>query len=203
MATNVNTFNQDAFVTLYELWARKTPSYETHFEKEVIKPLCDFSKGTVGTSDAKGKILGAGYEVLIMAFFIGLYSNKTRPIDEYADIKDLGQQIQFWGNIDSKKGRKAYPRLREYIFIALVAKTPDINWYELDKGKWTTNEVVHLLMDTMEQYINYGLAYMYEKMKEDETYFINQDAFLNIFKDLTQPKVESEKIVSEDIPESL
>ena len=44
---------------------------------------------------------------------------------------------------------------------------------------------------------------MYEKMQEDETIFFNQDAFLNIFKDLTHPKAKSEKIISEDVPESL
>ena len=49
-----------------------------------------------------------------MAFFIGLYSKKKIPFDQYADIKDLGQPIQFWGNLDSKKGRRAYPRLKEY-----------------------------------------------------------------------------------------
>ena len=203
MAINEKFAGQDAFVTLYELWGRKTPSFETHYEKEVIKPLVDFGKGTNSLSDSRGKVLGAAYEVLIMAFFIGLYSKKMRPIDEYSDIKDIGQPIQFWGNIDSKKGRKAYPRLREYIFAALVARTPDINWYELDKGRWTPNETVHLLMDTMEQYINYGLFIMYEKMQEDETIFFNQDAFLNIFKDLTHPKAKSEKIISEDVPESL
>ena len=203
MAINEKFAGQDAFVTIYELWGRKTPSFEKHFETEVIKPLADFHIGTNSLSDSKGKMLGAAYEVLIMAFFIGLYSKKMCPLDEYTDIKDIGQPIQFWGNIDSKKGRKAYPRLREYIFVALVARTPDINWYELDKGRWTPNETVHLLMDTMEQYINYGLSVIYEKMKEDETIFFNQDAFLNLFKDLTHPKENKGKIVPEDIPESL
>ena len=192
---------KDAFVSLYELWGRKTPSYEKHYETEVIKLLTDFGKGTNETSDAKGKILGAGYEVLIMAFFIGLYSDIKRPIDEYTDIKDLGQPLQYWGNVDSKKGRKAYPRLREYIFIALVANTPDIDWLELDKGKWTPNETVSLLMDTMEQYINYGLSVILDKLEADETYFVNQDAFLNLFQELTAKKVVDNS--SDDVPESL
>ena len=138
-----------------------------------------------------------------MAFFIGLYSNKKIPFDQYADIKDLGQPIQFWGNLDSKKGQRAYPRLKEYIFVALVARTPEIDWIALDKGKWTINETVALLMSTMEEYINYGLAIIADKLKEDESYFYNKNSFIDIFKELTHPKVESEKIVSEDIPESL
>ena len=65
MAINDKFAGQDAFVTLYELWGRKTPSFETHFEKEVIKPLVDFGKGTNSLSDSRGKVLGAAYEVLI------------------------------------------------------------------------------------------------------------------------------------------
>ncbi len=195
-------YTKDIFESIYEIWSRKNPSYEKHYDNDIIKVLSDFSKGTNETSDAKGKILGAGYEVLIMAYFIGLYSNKKKPFGEFNDIKDLGQRIEFWGNIDSKKGRKAYPRLREYIFISLVAKTPDINWIELDKGNLTPNEVANLLMDTMEQYINYGLSFILEKMKDDEGYFYRKDSFLDIFKGLTRKKT-SPSTADDDIPDSL
>lgn len=201
MAIRNNKFDSERFVSLFGLWGRKNPSYEKHFEDEVIKKLCDFGKGTNETSDSKAKILGAGYEVLIMAFFIGLYSDKKLPLNEDMDIKDLGQPIQFWGNIDSKKGRRAYPKLREYMFIALVAKTPEIDWYELDKGRWTPSEAVNLLMMTMEEYINYGLSIIKDKMDEDETYFMNQNAFLNIIQDLTFPKTATTP--NDDQPEPL
>lgn len=194
--------NKEAFVGVYDLWARKNPSYEVHYEKEIIKPLTDFGKGTNDTSEARAKILGAGYEILIMAFFIGLYSNKKRPISEDESIKDLGQAIQFWGNLDSKKNRKAYPRLREYIFISLVARTPEIDWYKLDKGEWTINEVVALLMSTMEEYINYGLFFISEKIQEDNNFFYNQEAFLKIFFELTREKKETNNSNLE-VPESL
>jgi len=196
MANMVNNqYNEDTFVSVFEIWGRKSPSYETHYEKEVIKPLCDFSLGTNDASDAKGKILGAGYEALIMAFFIGLYSGNRLPLDPYEKIKDLGQPLQFWGNVDSKKGRKAYPKLKEYIFEALVAKTPDIDWIALEKGRWTINETVALLISTMEEYINYGLSYIHEKMKEDESFFYRNNAFLNIFMELTRPQ---KKITNEN-----
>ena len=94
MTTN-NKYNKDAFINIYDVWARKTPSYELHYENEVIKPLTDFGFGTNEVSDAKGKVLGAGYEVLIMAFFIGLYSNKHMSLDMSNKIKDLGQPIQY------------------------------------------------------------------------------------------------------------
>lgn len=178
-----------AFARIFDVWARKTPLYARHYEKEVIKIMSDFGKGTTEISDAKGKILGAAYETLIMAFFIGLYANKKVEFGPYEDTKDCGQPIQYWGNLDSKKLRHAYPRLREYIFIALVSRTPDIDWIELDKGNLTVHEVVSLLMDTMEQYINYGLSVLAEKIKEDEGYFYNNDSFLSIFRALTKSEV--------------
>lgn len=203
MALSDKNFDKDAFTRIFDVWARKTPSYEKHYEQEVIKVISDFGKGTNEASDAKGKILGAGYEPLIMAFFIGLYSNKKIPFEPYTDIKDLGQPIQFWGNLDSKKGRRAYPRLKEYIFISLVARTPEIDWIELDKGKRTVNETVALLMKTMEEYINYGLAIIAEKLKEDESYFYNKNSFIEIFRELTFPIEEENNIILEDVPESL
>lgn len=199
MATNNNPM-----ISLFESWGRKNPSYEIHYETNVIKPLTDFGKGTTETSDAKGKVLGAGYEALIMAFFIGLYSDKRLSLNRDNGIKDLGQPIQFWGNVDSKKGRRSYPKLKEYMFMALVAKTKDIDWIELEKGNKTLNECVNLLMCTMEEYINYGLMVMEEKILEDENYFYNHSALLDIFRQLTTKEETKAKDTSNDIePEPL
>ena len=185
-------------VSAFESWGKKTPSYEKHFEETIIKPLTDFGKGTNEASDAKGKVLGAGYEALIMAFFIGLYSDKRLALSRDTGIKDLGQPIQYWGNIESRKGRRAYPKLRDYMFIALVSKTPEIDWLELEKGNRTLSESVNLLMSTMEEYINYGLSVMEEKIKEDETFFYNNSALLDIFRQLTAPEQEEIQVLSSD-----
>lgn len=194
--------NKEYHEALFDVWGKRSPSYEKHFESEVIKPLADFGIGTNAVSEAKGKILGAAYEVLIMAFFIGLYSKRQKPLSEYEDIKDCGQPIQYWGNIDSKKGRKAYPKIREYMFISLVARTPDIDWIALDKGLRTVNETANVLMMTMEEYINYGLSVLAEKIQNDESYFYNKNSFLDIFKELTKEK-QNTSSDSEDEPESL
>ena len=87
------------------------------------------------------------------------------------------------------------------MFISLVARTPDIDWIALDKGQRTVNETVNMLMLTMEEYINYGLSVLAEKLKEDEGYFYNKNSFLDIFKDLTRPKRDEAE--DEDAPESL
>ena len=196
--------SNNSFSSAFDVWGRRNPSYEKHYENSVIKPLADFGIGTNEASDAKGKVLGAGYEVLIMAFFIGLYSNKRIPLNTEEEIKDLRQPIQYWGSIESRKGRRAYPRLKEYIFMALVARTPEIEWLELDKGNKTISECVNLLINTMEEYINYGLSFMAEKLNEDESYFYDKNAFLDIFRQLTAP--EEKPTISpkeEDEPEPL
>ena len=56
-------------------------------------------------------------------------------------------------------------------------------------------------MLTMEEYINYGLSVLAEKIKEDEGYFYNKNSFLDIFKDLTRPKRDEAE--DEDAHESL
>ena len=173
---------------IYDVWARRTPKFEKHYEQTVLRELSDYGHGTTEVSEAKGKILGAGYEPLIMAFFIGLYSNKKLTLSVTEETKILGQPIMYWGNLDSKKLRKAYPRLRSYIFMALVARTNDIDWIALEKGEIAVNSVVSQLMDTMEQYINYGLCVMEEKMKMDSAYFYGPMPFLAMFQELTQPK---------------
>ena len=170
---------------IIDIWGRRNPRFEKKYEQSVIRVISDYGVGASVNTGAKGKILGAGYEPYIMAFFIGLYANKRIPLSEDPDnLKGLGQPLMYWGNLDSKKFRKAYSGLRSYIFIALVART-DIDWIALDKGDVKVNTVVTSLVETMEEYANYGFAVMEEKLKEDAGYFFSHRAFLDIFLQLT------------------
>ena len=181
---------------LIDKWGRRNPRFEKQYEQSVMRVISDYGIGASGNTGAKGKILGAGYEPYIMAFFIGLYENKRIPLSE---VKGLGQPLQYWGNLDSKKFRKAYPNLRSYIFIALVAKT-DVDWIALDKGIIDANTVVSALIKTMEEYANYGFSIMEEKLREDKGYFFSNRAFLDIFLQLTD---KSAKPVDEEGVEEL
>ena len=175
---------------LIDIWGRRTPKFEKKYEHSVMRVISDYGVGASENTNAKGKILGAGYEPYIIAFFIGLYSNKRLPLSENTDdVKVLGQPLQFWGYLDSKKNRHAYSSLRSYIFIALVAKT-DIDWIALDRGDIKVNTVVASLMETMEEYANYGFSVMEDKLKEDKGFFFSNRSFLDIFLELTSPKSE-------------
>lgn len=90
--------------------------------------------------------------------------------------------------------------MRSYIFIALVAKT-DIDWISLDKGDIKVNMVVAQLIGTMEEYANYGLSVMEDKLNEDKGYFFSHRSFLDMFLQLTTPKVA--EVQDEDEPEDL
>lgn len=185
---------------LIDLWGRRNPRFEKRYEQSVIRVISDYGVGASVNTGAKGKILGAGYEPYIMAFFIGLYANKRIPLSEDAnELKGLGQPLQYWGNLDSKKFRKAYPNLRSYIFIALVAKT-DIDWIALDKGVIEPGAVVTALVNTMEEYANYGFSVMEEKLNEDKGYFFSNRAFLDMFLQLTDKQISEEE---SETPEDL
>ena len=88
------------------------------------------------------------------------------------------------------------------MFISLVARTPDIDWIALDKGLRIVNETANVLMMTMDEYINYGLSVLAEKLQQDEGYFFSKNSFLDIFKNITK-NGRSENEYLEDTPESL
>ena len=61
-----------------------------------------------------------------------------------------------------------------------MART-DIDWIALDKGDIKVSTVVSQLMDTMEEYANYGFSVMEEKLTKDKGYFFSHRAFLDMF----------------------
>jgi hypothetical protein len=168
---------------LYDVWARRNPKWETRFE-EIIHQFTDYGVGSSELTSARGKMLGAGYELYIYAFFVGLYTNKKRELT--GDTKTFGQPIQYWGNVENRKSRKAYPCLREYIFIALLAKT-DLDLIALEKGNITDSQAVDMLKDTMEQYANYGFYTIEAKLKDNPNYFYKNTGFLGVILDLLIP----------------
>lgn len=155
--------------------------------------------------EARGKIFGAGYEIFIIAFFIGLYHNRTKPLVEDRDKKKVfGQAIQYWGNIENRIGRNSYSNLRRYIFAALIAKT-DIDFIALDKGKITLRSAVDKLMEKMEEYANYGFDYLEDKLVNDPNYYFRDIAFLNEITNMlkTSQTIEDSNDLDDEIPELL
>lgn len=190
---------------LYDLWAKRNPEWERRFDESIFKTFADYGKGNSSFSENRGKTFGAGYEVFIIAFFIGLYFNQTRKLtDNKDDRKTCGQPIQYWGNIETRGIRHTYGEIRNYIFAALIART-DIDLISLDKGdaKATPRKVVDALIEKMEEYANFGLYYMEDKMIENPDYFFRDKAFLRLFLQFIEPKDVSATEVNDDVPEEL
>ena len=188
--------------TLYELWGKRNPEWEKKYQSSVIEVFTDYGKGVNQYQDVRSKIFGAGYEIFILAFFIGLYFDRTKPlVEDKAKRKDLGQKIMYWGNIENRIGRSSYGRIREYMFAALVART-DIDFIALDKGEITARKAVDMLIDKMEQYANFGFDFMQEKLEQNPNYFFKETAFLRVFLDFI--KREDDNIDDgDDIPDPL
>ena len=66
---------------LIDIWGRRNPEFETRYEENIIKMFCDYGKGSTGYQESRGKLFGAGYEIYIIAFFIGLYFDKRREMN--------------------------------------------------------------------------------------------------------------------------
>ena len=51
----------------------------------------------------------------------------------------------------------------------------------MEKGEITTNKAVSMLMQTMEEYANWGFHFMEDKLTDDPNYFYRETAFLEVF----------------------
>lgn len=167
--------------SLFDLWGKRNPEWEKRYQTTIMDVFTDYGKGVNQYQDIRGKIFGAGYEIYIIAFFIGLYFDQTKPlVEDKSKRKVLGQAIMYWGNVENRLGRNSYGKIREYMFAALIARTK-IDLIALDKGEITARSIVDDLITKMEQYANFGFDYIEEQLENDPNYFFKESAFLRVF----------------------
>lgn len=193
--------------TLFELWGKSDPEWEKRYQSTIMDVFTDYGKGVNQYQDIRGKIFGAGYEIYIIAFFIGLYHNQTKPlVEDRSKRKKFGHKIMYWGNVENRLGRNSYGKIREYMFAALIART-DVDLIALDKGEISARSVVDALIAKMEQYANFGFDYIEEHLENDPNYFFKESAFLRVFTSFLTQKEEDEDFNDEpdslDAPDSL
>lgn len=167
--------------SLFDAWGNKNPEWDKKYEDLLIEPFTDYRRGTSQYSVSRGKIFGAGYEMYIICFFIGLYFDKTRKLpDDKSKRKYFGHTIKHWGSQEGRLGRTSYTKIQEYMFAALVAKT-DIDFISLEKGEASVNDAANALKHKMEEYANYGFHYLEEMLEDDPNSLFKDSAFLKIF----------------------
>lgn len=166
---------------LFDVWARRNPNFEKRYEESIIKLYTDYGKGSSSYQESRGKIFGAGYEIYIVAFFIGLYFKRRKKLNpDSSKIKVFGQPIMYWGNKEARGFRKQYSEIQKYIFAALVARSK-VDFIALDKGELKVGAAADILIDTMEEYTNFGFDYIEDKMMDNKDYFFQNSAFLDVF----------------------
>lgn len=176
---------------LFELWAKRNPNFEKRYEENIIKQYTDYGKGSSSFQESRGKIYGAGYEIYIISFFIGLYHNRRKPLNEDSSkIKGFGQAIQYWGVRENRGLRKQYSEIQKYIFAALVARS-DVDFIALDQDKINARKAVDILITTMEEYANFGFDYIEDKMLDNPECFFKNSAFLDIFLSIDSEEISN------------
>ena len=169
--------------SLFDAWGKKNPEWEKKYAELLMEPFTDYGRGTSQYTVSRGKIYGAGYEMFIIGFFIGLYFDRTKKLpDDKSKRKDFGHPIMFWGSQEGKLklGRTSYKKIQEYMFAALIAKT-DIDFISLEKGELSVNDAANSLKKKMEEYANYGFHYLEEMLENDPNSLFKDSAFLKIF----------------------
>lgn len=169
--------------SLFDAWSKKNPEWEKKYAELLMEPFTDYGRGTSQYTVSRGKIFGAGYEMFIIGFFIGLYFDQTRKLtDDKSKRKDFGHPIMFWGSQEGKLklGRTSYKKIQDYMFAALVAKT-DIDFISLEKGDISVNDAANALKNKMEEYANYGFHYLEDMLENDPNILFKESAFLKIF----------------------
>ena len=163
---------------LFDKWKTRIPKYS-----EVHKDLFYSLSQKFGAEGEKkinlGKHFSTNYELYMYAFFLGLYNEEFVPIPDTEKKTDFSHHIQHWGSKTTISTRNDFTSLQENIYISLIAKT-NIDFISLEKGDIKEEEVVKLLIQTMESYTNGGLILIKEKIEENPNYFLQSTSFLNL-----------------------
>ena len=166
---------------IFEIWARKTPGYDAPYQ-ELFDVYCNYGKGADSSVVYRGKTFGGAYELYLIAFFLGLYADKTAE-PYHQEKKVFGYAVGEWGHPKSRssvQSRKDYSKIVKYIFAALLAKT-DVDYEALEKGEIKPEEVADSLMKKMEKYAAFGLRIISEESKQNPKNFMGGTAFFDLF----------------------
>jgi hypothetical protein len=165
--------------SLFDKLRTKIPKYNEVYKSTLFEALSNLGGGTEKARYNLGKHFSNNYEFYLYAFFLGLYSKQFKPIESTVKKTDFNHAIEFWGSKGNRPGRHDFKILQEYLFAAAIAKA-DIDLLEIDKGSITEDEVVKILVETIEAYTNGGLMLISEKLDESPNYFLQAPSFLNL-----------------------
>lgn len=179
---------------LFDKWKTRIPKYNAEFQETLFDALSKKGGGSEKTKVSFGKHFSNNYELYMYAYFLGLYNNEFVPIVEKTKKEDFNHAIQFWGSKSNRLERKDFTILQEFIYTSLIAKT-EVDFIALEKGEISEEEVVKMLISTMEAYTNGGLILIKEKFEENPNYFLKPTFFLDMILEskISKPKKSKTK----------
>lgn len=62
---------------LYDVWARRNPQFETHFEEPLLRQFTEYGGGSVESMSSKGKYLGQVMNFIFMLFSLAYILERT------------------------------------------------------------------------------------------------------------------------------
>jgi len=162
--------------SLFDEWKTSIPKYSVKF-KGLFSSLANKYTASSEKVVSLGKHFELQYELYTYAFFLGLYSNIRIGFGEVEKKTDFSNPIQTWGS--KKTTREDYTYIREYMFMAVVAKS-DVDFLSLDKGEVESKVVVNQLITVLEEYVYGGLTIISEKIEDGINPFLTNDSFLQL-----------------------
>lgn len=165
---------------LYKAWSESMDYfYEEQFYEPIVKKYTQFRIYGADRRESRGRVFSNGLEIYLFAFFIGLYKDERRPLQ--GKKRNFRMEVFRWGHV-GEAGRKKYDEIQDYIFAALIAKS-DIDLISLDKGRMDVEEVVSILMTTLNEYANTGFYEIAARIEKAEDYFLVYNNFFEFFKE--------------------
>lgn len=191
--------------SLYEVWTSRDLRFEPAM-KPLIEKLSNYGAGrNAEQQESRGRLFGAGYEVLLVAFFLGLYAGKRRPLDKTTIKPDnastkVGQLIKLWGYTSGadngkakQRNRRNYNELVRWMFAACVAKTEEVDFLALDRGELTVEAAASALLLTAQEFANHGLHILEDVLDNDPGRCYSPRGLLDIFLDFATPRPSTDE----------
>ena len=163
--------------SIFDTWKTKIPNYAESFQKELFDLLSQTGGGAEKSKIDLGKHFANNYEFYMYSFFLGLDRDERTDIEDKK--KNFKHAIQFWGSKTGVSYRKDFTKLQDFVFMACIAKTEDLDLIALEKGEIDEKEVIRQLLDTMEEYTNGGLTLIKEKLEDNPSFFLQPTGFMD------------------------
>jgi hypothetical protein len=154
----------------------RSPEYDSvYYEPIVFRfAVVGGDKGQEEEKQKKGKFFSNVYELYMYAAVLGISTNSPVPFMQGAKRQSFIKMDEW----------KQHPELVKFLTMALLTKSKiDLNALENMDEKEIEEELTQL-KKLLEEYANGGFELLHRKLKENSTYFQDDNCFINLLSDM-------------------